>query len=180
MFWLVVSTLQSSLILIVRFIRSGFELQDFWNNVLCSGKSKVEISGYKSGFNTHHHIWCKHSINTSAQTPHTRCQAQWWTVIWACFAVTGSRDFTVIELTMNISVYKSIVEPNLSLSVRELKLCQNIVMQQDNDFKHSGESTIELVKKDVTMAESKSRTQPDWNLCIIKNSCKLNWTETTL
>lgn len=40
-------------------------------------------------------------------------------------------SLAVTELTMNFSVYKSILELNVKPSVRQLKLGQNYVMQQD-------------------------------------------------
>ncbi|MEE6512677.1 hypothetical protein FKM82_019812 [Ascaphus truei] len=46
-------------------------------------------------------------------------------MIWASFAATGPGNLAVIELTMNSSVYQSILESYVRPSVRQLKLGQN-------------------------------------------------------
>ncbi len=69
----------------------------------------------------------------------------WW--FWACFVATGPGDRTVIESTVNYSVYQSILESNLRPFIWQLKLGQNWVIQQDNDPKHTSKSTAEQLKK---------------------------------
>lgn len=61
----------------------------------------------------------------------------------------------VNELTMRCSVYPSILESNLRPSVQQLKLGPNRVIKQDNDPKHSRESTADW----LWLSQS-----PDFNL----------------
>lgn len=68
-------------------------------------------------------------------------------MIWALFPAMGPGHLTVIESTLNPSVYQSIVEFNVRPSVWLLKLGWNSVMQQKNDSKHSSKSTIVWLKE---------------------------------
>lgn len=80
---------------------------------------------------------------------HTSCPAWWW-------RGTGMGLFGhlgVTELTVNASVYWSILESNLRPSVWQLKLGPNSVMQQDNDPQHSSKN------QGAAMARSMFRPQ---------------------
>uniref|UniRef100_A0A8C9ZUJ5 Transposase n=1 Tax=Sander lucioperca TaxID=283035 RepID=A0A8C9ZUJ5_SANLU len=64
-------------------------------------------------------------------------------MIWACFAASGPGQLGIIEGKMNFQVYQTILQDNVRMSVRQLKLCRRWVMQQDNDPKHRSTSTTE-------------------------------------
>ena len=54
----------------------------------------------------------------------------------ACFAASGIGQLGIIEGKINSQVYQTILQDNVRMSVRQLKLCRSWVMQQDNDPKH--------------------------------------------
>ncbi len=62
------------------------------------------------------------STNTSSQKIHMLVEG-WW--FWAWFVTTGPGHLTVIELTMNSSVYQSILQSNVRTSIQQLKLGQD-------------------------------------------------------
>ena len=81
--------------------------QDFWNNVLWTDETKVEISGH----NAQQHIWRK--PNTTYEHKHvilTVKHSGGGVIIWACFTAAGPRHLALIESTMNSSVYQSILD----------------------------------------------------------------------
>jgi hypothetical protein len=47
----------------------------------------------------------------------------------------------IIDVKMNSQVHQDILQENVRLSVRQLKLNRSWVMQQDNDSKHRSKST---------------------------------------
>ena len=47
--------------------------QNFWNNVLWTDETQVEMSGH----NAQHRVWQKIKHSISAKTPYTNCDA-WW------------------------------------------------------------------------------------------------------
>ncbi len=72
-------------------------------------------------------------------------------MVWGCFAASGPgrlNDGTkIIDGTMNSELYQKILKENVWPSVCDLKLKHTWVMQQDNDPKHTSESTSEWFKK---------------------------------
>ena len=62
-------------------------------------------------------------------------------MICVCFAGTEAGHLAVVVLTMNSTVYQSILESTVRSSVQQLKIGQNWVMQQDNDPKYTSKST---------------------------------------
>lgn len=102
------------------------------------------------------------TTNTSHQMSHMLMEG--WR-FWACLVATGTGHLTVIESGMSSSVSKSILESNVGTSVRQLKLGQEWVMQQDNDPKHTSKSTTERLEKEknqgVAAVQLKSRPRPD-------------------
>ncbi len=85
-------------------------------------------------------------------------------MVWGCFAASGPGRLAVINGTMNSAVYQKILKDNVRPSVRDLKLKRTWVLQQDNDPKHTSESTSEWLKEkqneDFRVAYSQS---PDLN-----------------
>jgi transposase len=65
---------------------------------------------------------------------------------------------------MSSQVYQDILQENVRLSVRQLKLMRSWVMQQDNNPKHRSKSTTEwLQQKKIRLLEWPSQS-PDLNL----------------
>ena len=88
--------------------------QDFWNNVLWTDQTKVELFGH----NAQQHVWRK--PNTAYQHKHlipTVKHGGGGLMMWACFAATGPGHLAVIESIMNFSGYQSILESDVRPSV---------------------------------------------------------------
>ena len=84
-------------------------------------------------------------------------------IVWGCFAAAGPGQFTIIESTMNSSLYPRVLEENVRPSFGKLKLKRMWTMQHDNDPKHSSKSTKEWLKrKKWRVLEWPSQT-PDLN-----------------
>ena len=64
-------------------------------------------------------------------------------MVWGCFAASGPGQIAIIDRKMNSQVYQDILQENVRLSVRQLKLKWSWVMQQDHDPKHRSKSTTE-------------------------------------
>ena len=62
-------------------------------------------------------------------------------MVWGCFAASGPEQIANINGKMNLQVYQDILQENVRLSLRQLKLNRSWVMQQDNDPKHRSKST---------------------------------------
>uniref|UniRef100_A0A8C4NIR9 Transposase n=1 Tax=Eptatretus burgeri TaxID=7764 RepID=A0A8C4NIR9_EPTBU len=118
--------------------------EGWWKNVLWTDESKVELFG----LNEKHYVWQK--PNTAFQhknlIPTMKCGGG-SIMVWGCFAVSGSRWLAIIDGTMNSGLYQQILQENVRVSVRELKLNRKWVVQQDNDPKHTSESTAEWLKQ---------------------------------
>ena len=89
--------------------------QDFWNNVLWTDQTKVEMFGH----NAQQHVWRK--PNTTYQHKHlipTVKHGGGGLMMWACSTTTRPGHLAVIESIMNSSGYQSILESD----VRQIKL----------------------------------------------------------
>ena len=75
-------------------------------------------------------------------------------MVWSCFAASGPGQLAIINGKMNSQVYQDILQENVRLSVRQLKLNRSWVMQQDNDTKHRSKSTEENTPSGVAQSES--------------------------
>lgn len=134
--------------------------QRYWQNVLWTDETKIELFGK----NTQHYIWRKkgtahHHENIIPTVKYGGGNI----MIWACFAASGPGQLTIIEGKMNSQVYQKILQDNVRVSVRQLKLCRSWVMQQDNDPKHWSKSTTEwLMKNKIRLLEWPSQS-PDLN-----------------
>jgi len=100
--------------------------------------------------------------SAKSQTPHkylipTVKQCGGGVMIWACFAATGPGLLAVFQSTINSSVYQS-------MSVWQLTVGREWVMQQDNIPKNTIEFITEwLKKKRIKMLQWPSQS-PDLNL----------------
>ena len=118
--------------------------QDFWDNILWTDKTKVELFGRCASC----YIWRKtntafHKKNIIPTVKHGGGSV----MVWGCFAASGPGRLAVIDGTMNSALYQKILKENVQPSVRDLKLKCTWVMQQDNDPKHTSKSTSEWLKK---------------------------------
>lgn len=60
-------------------------------------------------------------------------------MVWGCFAAAGPGRLTIIESTMNSTLYQKVLEENVRPSVKKCK--QNWTLQHDNDSKHTSKLT---------------------------------------
>jgi hypothetical protein len=100
---------------------------------------KLHLSSWEG---TQHYVWRKkvHSTATSKLILTVRYSGGSIRV-WSCFAASGYGQLANIDVKMNSQVYQDILQENVRLSVCQLKLNRNWVMQQDNDPKHSKSTT---------------------------------------
>ncbi len=68
-------------------------------------------------------------------------------VVWWSGAASGPGRLAIIDETMNSALYQKILKENICPSVCDLKLKCTWVMHQDNDPKHTSNSTSEWLKK---------------------------------
>ena len=90
--------------------------QDFWNNVLWTDESKIELFGHQN----RGHVW---------RTPNTAFQEKNFiptvkhgggsVMVWGCFAAAGPGQLTIIESIMNFTVYQRMLEQHVRPSVRK-------------------------------------------------------------
>ena len=64
-------------------------------------------------------------------------------MIWGCFLSKGTGELQVIHDRMNSSMYWEILEKNLKKSATSLGHGRNLVLQHDNDPKHTAKLTKE-------------------------------------
>ncbi|KAF7648140.1 hypothetical protein LDENG_00161510 [Lucifuga dentata] len=60
---------------------------------------------------------------------------------FGCFAASGPGRLAIIDGSMNSQLYQQILQENVRVSVRELKLKIKWITQQDNDPKQTSRST---------------------------------------
>ena len=80
-------------------------------------------------------------------------------MVWGCFAASGPEQLPIIDRKMNS---QDILQENVRLSVRQLKLNRRWVIQQNNDPKHRSKSTELLEQKKIRLLEWHSQS-PDLN-----------------
>lgn len=134
--------------------------QSFWNNVLWTDESKVELFGR----NASRYIWRKK--NTAFEKKNivpTVKHGGGSVMIRACFAASGPGQLAMIDGTMNSARYQDILAKNVQPSVRHLKLKHSWVLQQDNDPKHTSKSTSEWLKKNKMRVLEWPSQSPDLN-----------------
>uniref|UniRef100_A0A3Q3JS38 Transposase n=1 Tax=Monopterus albus TaxID=43700 RepID=A0A3Q3JS38_MONAL len=134
--------------------------QDFWNNVRWTDESKIELFGHQS----RGHVW--HKPNTAFQEKNlipTVKHGGGSVMVWGCFAAAGPGQLTIIESTMNSTVYQKVLEEHVRPSVRKLKLKRNWTMQHDNDPKHTSKSTKDWLKKKKWRVLEWPSQSPDLN-----------------
>lgn len=145
----------------LKFAREHLEKdQNFWNNVLWTDESKVELFGHSKS----RHVWRKtktafENKNLIPTVKHGGGNV----MVWGCFSAAGPGQLTIIESTMNSVLYQRVLEENVRPSVRKLKLKRMWTMQHDNDPKHSSKSTKEWLKKKKLRVLEWPSQSPDLN-----------------
>ena len=145
----------------LKFARENIDKdQVFWNNVLWTDESKVELFGHQN----RRHVWRKQ--NTAFQGKNlipTVKHGGGSVMVWGCFAAAGPGQLTIIESTMNSAVYQRVLEENVKPSVKKLKLQRNWTLQHDNDPKHTSKSTKDWLKTKKWRVLEWSSQSPDLN-----------------
>ena len=132
----------------------------FWDTVLWSDESKIELFGRNSSNN----VWRK---TNEAYAPKCTIPTVKFgggsIMVWGCFCSSGVGRLHIIEGTMNGDKYREILATELLPSVRSLKLKRGWTFQQDNDPKHTARKTKEwFQKKKIRVLEWPSQS-PDLN-----------------
>ena len=132
----------------------------FWNNVLWSDETKIELFGN----NASTHVWRKR--NEELRPCNTKPTVKFGggnIMIWGCFAATGVGEICVIEGTMDSAQYRDILAKCLTSSARKLNLRRDWVFQQDNDPKHTAKATQRwLNRRNIKVMKWPSQS-PDLN-----------------
>ena len=99
------------------------------------------------------------NIRTSSQPWSTVVAVSWF---GAALLARDQDCYAIIDGTMNSGLYQQILQENIRVSVCELKLNRRLVMQQDNNPKHTSKSTKKWLKKKCNVLEWPSQS-PDLN-----------------
>lgn len=132
----------------------------FWQNVLWSDETKIELFGE----NSKKYVWRKAgTANEPANTIPTVKHGGGNIMLWGCFSAAGTGSLVRIEGVMDSKKYIQILEENVQTSVRKLRLGRRYYFQQDNDPKHCAKITKEwFQKKKVKVLDWPSQS-PDLN-----------------
>ena len=84
-------------------------------------------------------------------------------MVWGCFTASGPGQLAIIDGKTNSQVYQDILQENVRLSVRQLKLNRSWVKQRDNDPKHRSKSTTECLQQKKTHLLEWPSQSPDLN-----------------
>ncbi len=113
--------------------------QSFWDNVLWTDETKVEI------FGKGHHGTVYRKRNEAFKEKNTVPTVKHGggsKMFWGCFAASGTGCLDCVNGIMKSDDYQRILGRNVVASVRKLHLHQRSwVFQQDNDPKHTSKST---------------------------------------
>ena len=137
--------------------------QRYWLNILWTDETTVELFGR----NMQTVEWSKKGIAHQHQNLIPTVKYGGGSImVWGCFAGSGAGQLAIIDGKMNSQVYQDILQENVKLSVRQLKLNRSWVMQQDNDPKYRSKSTEWLQQKKINLLEWPSQS-PDLNLILL-------------
>ncbi|MBN3293577.1 TCB1 transposase, partial [Polypterus senegalus] len=133
----------------------------YWKNVLWTDETKIELFG----LNEKRYVWRKETTafqhkNLIPFVKHGGVSI----MVWACFAASGASSYLIfIDGTMHSELYQRILKENVRKSVHELNLERRLVMQQDNNPKHTSRSTKEWLKKNKVNVFEWPSQSPDLN-----------------
>ena len=83
-------------------------------------------------------------------------------MLWGCFSAAGPGRLVEVEGNMDAEKYGQILKDNLIHSARGLRLGRRLILQRDNDLKHTEKATQKPFKDNkVNILESKPRSQSD-------------------
>ena len=112
----------------------------YWQNILWTDETKVVLFGR----NTQHYVWRKKGTAHQHQNLISTVKHGGGSImVWGCFTASGPGQLAIIDGKTNSQVYQDILQENVRLSVRQLKLNRSWVKQRDNDPKHRSKSTTE-------------------------------------
>uniref|UniRef100_A0A3B3R2T1 Tc1-like transposase DDE domain-containing protein n=1 Tax=Paramormyrops kingsleyae TaxID=1676925 RepID=A0A3B3R2T1_9TELE len=170
--------------------------QHYWQNIQWTDETKIELFGK----NTQHYVWRKKgSAHQHQDLIPTVKHGGGSIMVWGCFAASGPGRIVVIDGKMNSRVYQDILQENVRPSVRQLKLRRGWVMQQDNDPKHTSNSTKEWLQQNkIRLLEWPSQspnlnpiemlwhdlkraihTRHPKNIATLKQFCEEKWSKIT-
>lgn len=118
--------------------------QSFWENVLWTDETKVELFG-KAYHSTVYRK--KNEAYKEKNTVPTVKHGGGSMMFWGCFAASGTGCLDSVQGVMKSEDYQNVLGRNVGPSVRQLGLRQRSwVFQQDNDPKHTSNSTKKWLK----------------------------------
>ncbi len=123
--------------------RLTFAKKISWLSTRFLGKYSMDWWGVVFGRCVSCYMWCKPNTAFPKENiiPTVTCYNS--VMVWGCFAASGSGWLAIINGTMNSTLHQKILKENIQPSVCDLKLKHIWVMQQENDPKHTSESTSE-------------------------------------
>lgn len=84
-------------------------------------------------------------------------------MVWGCMAASGVGKLVFIDGRVDQYVYKDILQKNLIVSARQLKIKSDFVFQHDNDPKHTAHSVKNQLSKNVRNFLEWPAQSPDLN-----------------
>ena len=118
--------------------------QSFWENVLWTDESKLELFGKSHQLYVHRQ---KYKAFKEKNTIPTVKHGGDLFMFWGCFAAPGTGCLESVQGTMTSQDYQGILERNVLPSVKKLCLSRRSwVLQQDCDPKHTAKSTQEWIR----------------------------------
>ncbi|KAK3550784.1 hypothetical protein QTP70_005464 [Hemibagrus guttatus] len=117
--------------------------QTMRNKILWSDETKIELFG----LNGKRHVWRKPgTAHHLANTIHTVKHGGGSIMLWGCFSAAGTGRLVRMEGKMNSAMYRDILDENLLQSALDLGLGRWVILQQDNDPKHTAKITKEWLR----------------------------------
>ena len=145
----------------IRFAKEHLQKgQEFWNSVLWSDETKVNLFGSDRVTR----VWRKANTqdNIATTTPIVK-HGGGAIIVWGCISANGVGNIQVINGTMDQHVYKNILKTNVKQSARKLGLPPTYYFQQDNDSKHTAHSNRDWLIWNIPKQLKTPAQSPDLN-----------------
>lgn len=129
--------------------------QNFWNKVIWSDETKIELFGH----NHKRYIW--RGVNKAYDERYTIPTVKHGggsLMFWGCVSYKGTGNL------MNAACYQKILEQNLHLSARKLRMGRTWTFQHDNDPKHKAKSTCHWLQQNKVKVLEWPSQSPDLNI----------------